>query len=83
MTSPEPDWNRKVLLRADQVSACGSCLKEHAEEIKTTMSGSPSYLRAFDPFAGTGAFVMSMQETSSIRLTHAVEISPSAAATLR
>ena len=47
------------------------------------LAGFSSGLRAFDPFAGVGAFGMSMEGSGAIRVTHAVEISPSAAATMK
>lgn len=40
-------------------------------------------LRAFDPFGGVGAFALAMQEAGCLKLTHAVELSPSAALTLK
>jgi DNA (cytosine-5)-methyltransferase 1 len=40
-------------------------------------------LRALDLFGGVGAFSLGMEETKCIKLTHAVEISPSAAQTFK
>ncbi|KDQ62886.1 hypothetical protein JAAARDRAFT_53111 [Jaapia argillacea MUCL 33604] len=40
-------------------------------------------LRVFDPFAGVGAFGLGMEESGCWKVTHAVEISPSAARTLK
>lgn len=40
-------------------------------------------LRALDVFAGVGAFGLGMEEAGGIRVTHAIEISPSAAKTLK
>lgn len=40
-------------------------------------------LRAFDPFAGAGAFALGMEQTGNIKLTHAIEISSSAARTVK
>ena len=38
-------------------------------------------LRALDPFGGIGAFGLGMEETSPLKVTYAVEVSPSAAKT--
>lgn len=54
------------------------CTAEYMEEF-----GKKQRLRAFDPFSGTGAFAMAIQEAGALKLTHAIEISPSAAKTLR
>lgn len=40
-------------------------------------------LRALDVFAGVGAFGLGMEEVGGIKVTHAIEISPSAAKTLK
>lgn len=40
-------------------------------------------LRLFDPFAGAGAFALGMCQVGKMKLTHAIEIDPSAAYTLR
>jgi DNA (cytosine-5)-methyltransferase 1 len=40
-------------------------------------------MRILDLFAGSGAFGLAMEETGCIKVTHAVEISPSAAETFR
>jgi DNA (cytosine-5)-methyltransferase 1 len=42
-----------------------------------------SPLRAFDPFAGVGAFVRGVENAGAIKFTHAIEICPSTAMTLR
>ena len=40
-------------------------------------------VRVFDPFGGVGAFTGGMEEAGCMKVTHAVEISPSAAETLK
>ncbi|THH07097.1 hypothetical protein EW146_g9422 [Bondarzewia mesenterica] len=40
-------------------------------------------LRIFDPFAGVGAFSLSLESVGGMQTTHAIEISPSAAITLK
>jgi DNA (cytosine-5)-methyltransferase 1 len=40
-------------------------------------------LRTLDLFAGAGAFGLAMEQTGCVKITHAVEISPSAAETFR
>ncbi|KAI0686823.1 hypothetical protein BC835DRAFT_1309374 [Cytidiella melzeri] len=76
---------RKELAEVSKIlTTCAICLPasqsaaRQAEEFKELRP-----LRAFDPFCGTGAFALSMQEAGALVLTHAVEISPSAATTLK
>lgn len=47
--------------------------------------GSVAYksLRTLDLFGGVGAFGLSMEESGCLKVTHAVEISPSAAKTFK
>ena len=40
-------------------------------------------LRIFDPFAGSGAFVLGVCESGPMKFTHAIDIAPSAAETIR
>ena len=72
---------------ANLVPVCGICFKD--DEInkdlrKRQLEDHPDTwrLRTFDPFGGVGAFALSMQQAGCIKLTHAVEISPSAAKTM-
>ena len=60
---------------------CYESYQHHQKQMALFRKASP--LRAFDPFAGVGAFALAMQETGCLRLTHAIEISPSAARTLQ
>lgn len=55
---------------------------ERTEELYRFRQNQPR-LRAFDPFAGVGAFALGLQQALNLSLTHAIEISPSAAATIR
>ncbi|EKM61513.1 uncharacterized protein PHACADRAFT_204683 [Phanerochaete carnosa HHB-10118-sp] len=56
-------------------------LVENFKEFKQVKERRP--FRAFDPFGGVGAFALAMQEAGCLKLTHAVELSPSAALTLK
>ena len=83
------DWKDGKLLngRSKQPRVCGKCfledtkrLEDYAEFKRTQARRS---LKAFDPFGGVGAFALAMEETGCIKMTHAVEISPSAAKTMK
>jgi DNA (cytosine-5)-methyltransferase 1 len=76
---------RKTLTDANKIlTTCAVCfaadqdLLKYKEEFLTSRT-----LHAFDPFGGVGAFALSMEEAKVLQLTHAAEISPSAAETLR
>ena len=43
----------------------------------------PLNISTFDPFGGVGAFGLGLEEAGCIKVTHAVEISPSASQTLQ
>lgn len=66
---------------------CATCKDDYRrkeslfEEFLTIHKQNP--LSAFDPFAGVGAFVRGMEEAGGLKLSHAIEISPSAAKTLQ
>ena len=47
------------------------------------MAAQKSGLKTLDLFAGTGAFSLAMKDIARIKVTHAIEISPSAAQTLK
>ncbi|KAG9313921.1 S-adenosyl-L-methionine-dependent methyltransferase [Chiua virens] len=78
-------WNDKHRMRWDDLFACPMCMKKELKKFhgmkKFLREEKP--LRVFDPFAGTGAFAMALEEVGCFKLTHAAEISPSAAKTLR
>lgn len=81
----EMDWGRRRRMRWDDLPVCCICMKQDLK----TMNGMKTFLereaplRVFDPFGGTGAFALAMEEGGCFKLTHAVEISPSAAKTLQ
>lgn len=84
-TLNSPWAQRKTLHRTD-VLACDICLEQHNERfqlLSDLSSGGQVCLRTFDPFGGVGAFGLAMEELGCMKLTHAVEITPSAALTLR
>ena len=82
-------WNSGTRLngRSKQPEICLPCWREnkqHSADLKKFLRMFAEHpLRAFDPFGGVGAFALSMQEAVCLKLTHAVEISPSAALTLK
>lgn len=72
------------MLKAEDLTICSVCFAadQAAAKQQEEFDKIPP-LSAFDPFAGVGAFALSMQEAGIVKLTHAVEISPSAAKTLK
>ena len=82
-------WNSGTRLngRSKRPEICLPCWRESKQRSIDLQKFSEMYaeepLRAFDPFGGVGAFALSMQEVGCLKLTHAVEISPSAALTLK
>ncbi|KAH9932061.1 S-adenosyl-L-methionine-dependent methyltransferase [Epithele typhae] len=81
-------WKHRTELKASEVPVCPPCHEEQEDafrESQKLFSGPTpkGCLRAFDPFAGIGAFGMAMEATGSVKVTHAVEISPSAATALK
>ena len=75
-------WSSRTELSRRKVPACKSCNTEHANQTKFMTSSLPC-LRAFDPFAGVGAFGMAMEQSECVKVTHAVEISPSATSCIK
>jgi DNA (cytosine-5)-methyltransferase 1 len=78
-------WNEKQTLSTNDILMCGECLTDrkaqfdlHNNFLETTKP-----LRTFDPFGGVGAFGLGLEEAGCIKVTHAVEISPSASETMR
>lgn len=77
-------WQRRTELQNRAITICAIChTQDQAVAKEAEEFGRTPVLRAFDPFAGTGAFALSMQEAGILKITHAVEISPSAAKTLK
>ena len=82
-------WENVIKLngRSKRPEICIICWREDAkksEDIrKFDKQCSRQPLRALDPFGGVGAFGLSMQQAGCLKLTHAIEIAPSAALTLK
>ncbi|KAI0652489.1 S-adenosyl-L-methionine-dependent methyltransferase [Trametes meyenii] len=79
-------WKECVHLQRTDVPACSLCLDEEnagCETLAQFIQNGQSCLRTFDPFGGVGAFGLAMEAVGCIQLTHAVEITPSAALTLK
>ncbi|THH10396.1 hypothetical protein EW145_g1368 [Phellinidium pouzarii] len=66
---------------------CGSCMEAEVRHTvdfllwKSEQKACP--LRVFDPFSGVGAFSLGVCQVGNMKLTHAIEIDPSAAKTLK
>lgn len=78
-------WSQREILDSSEVHACLSCLTQRKETLLTEVKQvAQPQLRALDLFAGTGAFSLGMKTAGApFKLTHAIEISPSAAKSLR
>ena len=78
-------WTQKEILNSSEVHACLPCLTQRKETLLTEVKrATQSKLKALDLFAGTGAFSLGMKASGApFKLTHAIEISPSAAKSLR
>jgi DNA (cytosine-5)-methyltransferase 1 len=81
----ESYWSQKEILDSSEVHACLPCLTHRKETLLMEVKqATQPQLRALDLFAGTGAFSLGMKAAGApFKLTHAVEISPSAAKSLR
>jgi DNA (cytosine-5)-methyltransferase 1 len=71
-------WDDCALLTASGVQFCSKCLDEQ-EAYLNGFSG----LRALDIFAGAGGLSLAMQDAGSVKVTHAIEILPSACQTIK
>lgn len=78
-------WSQREVLDSSDVHACLCCLIYRKETLLTEAKQiTQPQLRALDLFAGTGAFSLGMKAAGApFKLTHAIEISPSAAKSLR
>lgn len=86
--TPTPShWAEKKDISHLDLCVCPSCFEEEKRKdmlIKEFLVISQrKFLRAFDPFGGVGAFGLGLEESGCLKMTHAVEISPSAAKTLQ
>ncbi|KAG1717820.1 S-adenosyl-L-methionine-dependent methyltransferase [Suillus lakei] len=78
-------WDDKHTLAPRDLLVCRYCTKENLAEWEQSREflKKQKPLRALDPFAGVGAFGSGLEESGCIEVTHAIEISPSAAKTLK
>lgn len=78
-------WSQKEILDCSEVHACLPCLTQRKETLLMEVKqATQPQLNALDLFAGTGAFTLGMKTSGApFKLTHAIEISPSAAKSLR
>lgn len=80
----EASWEDRQALSPRKLAICATCWKASEDrQTKVKECAAQIPLAAFDPFAGAGAFGLALQDAGAIKLTHAVEISVSAAKTLR
>ncbi|THG98216.1 hypothetical protein EW026_g3934 [Hermanssonia centrifuga] len=84
------DWETRTALtehNAKRLEVCSLCYTEdraRTSKLKEFLKGRAERpLRTFDPFGGAGTFGLAMEESGCMKLTHAVEITPSAAKTLK
>ncbi|KAG6331286.1 hypothetical protein ID866_7799 [Astraeus odoratus] len=78
-------WNQRTEMQPQELDICRRCLKPNLDnfrDLRRFLDVVPP-LRVFDPFAGVGSFSLAMEDSRCFKLTHAIEISPSAAQTLR
>ncbi|KIL00792.1 hypothetical protein PAXRUDRAFT_29521 [Paxillus rubicundulus Ve08.2h10] len=78
-------WASRHRMEQADLVVCKKCTMANLKNFREmkTFLGEAAPLRVLDPFGGTGAFGLAMEELGCFKLTHAVEISPSAARTLR
>lgn len=75
------------VVEIENAPICEECFSQNhkdlcaSDDFFKTLEKSP--LRALDLFAGVGAFGLGMEASCPIKVTHAIEISPSAAHTLK
>nr|VWP01255.1 Glucans biosynthesis glucosyltransferase H (EC [Ganoderma boninense] len=79
-------WEELRQVKSKKIPVCKECYladEAEAQRLETFAKEPRLSLRTFDPFAGVGAFGLAMENSGCVKVTHAVEISPSAAQTLR
>lgn len=79
------NWHNVRSLTAKEPEICKYCHEEDSKlsEDRDDFRHRQGPQRAFDPFGGAGTFALAMQDAGCMKLTHAAEISPSAALTLK
>jgi len=79
-------WNDKQPINPDMY-VCVDCCRDKLEQMKLMREflamGHRKPLPALDLFAGVGALGLGMEESGCIKVTHAIEIAPSAARTFK
>ena len=72
-------------LTVDDTPLCRECMTEKLREMDDLYEFKQQFtpFKAFDPFAGVGAFVRGLECAGAVEFTHAIEICPSAALTLK
>lgn len=81
-------WRDLDNLQCHELPLCAHCVPEELKDQKSTIKFLENVqrhpLKTLDLFAGVGAFSLGLEQGSGcLKLTHAIEISPSASATLR
>ena len=79
-------WREVRRLSVEDILVCRHCFTDILHQKKKTeefLAAQKSGLKTLDLFAGTGAFSLAMKDIARIKVTHAIEISPSAAQTLK
>lgn len=78
-------WNGMQEMPPQALDVCKRCLELNLKDFRDLSDyfKKGKRLRTFDPFAGVGAFALAMELEGCFKLTHAIEISPSAAQTLK
>jgi hypothetical protein len=88
-------WEDRQSLGAAEISSwhcgqnfqdsCSAQMRRRLEDDRkfSLSSNSGRIFRALDPFAGVGSFSLGLATSKCIELTHAIEIAPSTAETLR
>lgn len=78
-------WDDKQPLAPNDILVCGICAVDEKTKyrLEEEFFQKAKPLRTLDLFAGVGAFGHGLNVAGCIQITHAVEISPSAAETFR
>ena len=79
-------WREVRRLSVEDILVCRHCFTDilhQKEKTEEFLAAQKSGLKTLDLFAGTGGFSLAMKDIARIKVTHAIEISPSAAQTLK